>query len=212
METLFSNPFILFILSINEHSMLLPKLMADFPPGKSRLRQNLIAQRQAIAPAVRAEWDAIIGKNLSRLLEAQPVQAIGVFWPMRSEPDLRGLFVEWAAAGLQLALPVVIDSDLPLKFLAWAPGDALAKDAMGVWVPASASREVTPDLLLVPCVGYTRERFRLGYGGGFYDRTLVAEPRPRAIGVAYACARADFAVEAHDIALDAVVTEAGMDR
>lgn len=185
--------------------------MAEFPPGKSRLRQDLLAQRQALVPAVRAEWDASIGKNLSCLLQAQPAQAIGVFWPMRSEPDLRELFVEWAAAGVQLALPVVIDPDLPLKFLAWAPGDALAKDGMGVWVPASAARVVVPELLLVPCVGYNRARYRLGYGGGFYDRTLAAAPRPRAIGIAYACARADFAVQAHDIALDAIVTEAGIE-
>lgn len=191
--------------------MPLPKLMADFPPGKSRLRQDLLARRQAIVPAVRAEWDAIIGKYLKHLLERQPAQSIGVFWPMRSEPDLRQTFEEWSAAGLQLALPVVIDPELPLKFLAWAPGDALEKDAMGVWVPASAGRVVAPELLLVPCVGYNRDRFRLGYGGGFYDRTLAAEPRPQAIGVAYACARADFAVQAHDIALDAVVTEAGID-
>ncbi|RJG03426.1 5-formyltetrahydrofolate cyclo-ligase [Noviherbaspirillum sedimenti] len=186
--------------------------MADFPPDKNRLRQDLIAQRQAISPPLRAEWDLAIGKHLSRLLAAQPARAMGVFWPMRSEPDLRALFEEWVTAGVQLALPVVIDPDLPLKFLAWAPGDALAKDAMGVWVPANADREVAPDLLLVPCVGYNQECFRLGYGGGFYDRTLATAPRPRAIGVAYACARADFAVEAHDIALDGVITEAGIEN
>lgn len=186
--------------------------MTRHPLDKNRLRQDLIAQRQASAPAVRDEWNTAIGKHLKLLLERQPASTIGVFWPMRSEPDLRHLFEEWAAAGVQLALPVVIDRDLPLKFLAWAPGDALGKDAMGVWVPAGASREVTPDLLLVPCVGYNKERFRLGYGGGFYDRTLAQQPRPHAIGVAYVCARADFAVEAHDIALDAVVTEAGVEK
>ncbi|QAU35953.1 5-formyltetrahydrofolate cyclo-ligase [Janthinobacterium sp. 17J80-10] len=181
-------------------------------PDKNCLRKDLIAQRQASAADERATWDAAIGKHLRHLLERQPAQAIGAFWPMRSEPDLRRLFAEWAAAGVKLALPVVIDPDLPLKFLAWMPGDPLTKDAMGVWVPAGASGEVTPDLLLVPCVGYNRERFRLGYGGGFYDRTLANVPRPRAIGIAYACARADFTVEAHDIALDAIVTEAGIDE
>ncbi len=81
---------------------------------------------------------------------------------------------------------------------------------MGVQVPAASSAEVAPELLLIPCVGFNQERFRLGYGGGFYDRTLAARPRPRAIGVAYECSRAEFSVEAHDIALDAVVTEAGI--
>lgn len=186
--------------------------MAQLQQDKNSLRQDLLAQRQAISPALRDEWNAVIGKHLNHLLERQPAQTIGVFWPMRSEPDLRYLFEKWSAADVQLALPMVIDPDLPLKFLTWAPGDPLAKDAMGVWVPASASREVVPDLLLIPCVGYNRERFRLGYGGGFYDRTLASSPRPRAIGVAYVCARADFTVEAHDIALDAVVTEAGIEE
>lgn len=186
--------------------------MALLQQDKNYLRRDLLAQRQALAPALREAWNAAIGKHLRHLLERQPAQSIGIFWPMRSEPDLRQIFDKWSAAGVQLALPVVIDPNCPLKFLAWAPGDALFKDAMGVWVPAASSREVAPELLLVPCVGYNRDRFRLGYGGGFYDRTLAASPRPRAIGVAYACSRADFAVERHDIALDAVVTETGIEE
>jgi 5,10-methenyltetrahydrofolate synthetase len=185
--------------------------MVELQHDKTRLRQDLLAQRQAIPAAVREEWNAAIGKHLKSLLERQPARTIGVFWPMRSEPDLRHLFEEWVAAGVQLALPVVIDPDCPLKFLAWAPGDPLAKDAMGVWVPAATSQEVVPELLLLPCVGYNTGKFRLGYGGGFYDRTLACSPRPHAIGVAYACSRADFAIEGHDIALDAVVTEAGIE-
>jgi len=185
----------------------MPELLQD----KSRLRQDLLAQRQALSPAIREKWNTDIGIHLSHLLERQPARTIGVFWPMRNEPDLRTLFEEWIAAGVQLALPVVIDPELPLKFLAWAPGDPLSKDAMGVWVPAASSGEVAPDLLLIPCVGFNGGRFRLGYGGGFYDRTLAAQPRPRAVGVAYACSRADFAVEKHDIALDLVVTEAGVE-
>lgn len=185
--------------------------MAAHQQHKTALRQDLLAQRQALPSSVREEWNAAIGKHLRHLLEQQPARTIGVFWPMRSEPDLRRLFEEWSAAGIRLALPVVIDPALPLKFLAWAPGDPLARDAMGVWVPATATAEVSPELLLVPCVGYNAAKYRLGYGGGFYDRTLASAPRPRAIGVAYTCSRAEFAVESHDIPLDAVVTEAGME-
>jgi 5,10-methenyltetrahydrofolate synthetase len=185
--------------------------MAAHQQHKNSLRQILLAQRQALPSAMREEWNAAIGKHLNHLLEQQPVRSMGVFWPMRSEPDLRQLFKEWAAAGIQLALPIVIDSALPLKFLAWTPGDPLAKDAMGVWVPAETSVEVEPELLLIPCVGYNAGKYRLGYGGGFYDRTLASSPRPRAIGVAYACSRTEFGVESHDIALDAMVTEAGIE-
>lgn len=186
--------------------------MAVHQQHKNSLRQELLAQRQATPSALREEWNAAISKHLHHLLERQPARVIGIFWPMRSEPDLRQLFDEWAANGVQLALPVVIDPVLPLKFLAWKPGDPLMKDAMGVWVPAQACAELQPDLLLVPCVGYNRDKFRLGYGGGFYDRTLASSPRPRAIGVAYSCNRAEFAVESHDIPLDAVVTEAGIEN
>lgn len=181
--------------------------MNQHPHNKQSLRQDLIAQRQILAPTVRAEWDRAIGKHLSCLLETRPSRTIGIFWPIRNEPDLRELYTVWAASGMQLALPVVIDPDLPLKFLAWTPGDPLVKDAMGVWVPAAAEGEVRPDIVLVPCVGFNSARVRLGYGGGFYDRTLANAPRPLAIGIGYSFMQADFAAEAHDVALDMIITE-----
>ena len=181
--------------------------MTQRPPDKSRLRQALLAQRQTLVPAVRAEWDRAIGKHLSRLLETRPSRTIGIYWPIRNEPDLRELYADWSARGMQLALPVVIDPDLPLKFLAWAPGDPLVKDAMGVWVPAAAEGEVRPDIVLVPCVGFNDARVRLGYGGGFYDRTLANAPRPLSIGIGYSFMQADFAAEVHDVALDMIITE-----
>ncbi len=181
-----------------------------FTHGKTQLRRQLLAQRQAVPAATRAAWDAAIAGHLEAWFERQPARVIGVFWPMRSEPDLRDLYASWAAAEVRLALPMVIDKDAPLKFLAWTPGDTLVKDAMGVWVPARCSAEVLPEALLIPCVGFNAARFRLGYGGGFYDRTLASAQRPWAIGVAHACSRAEFAVEDHDIALDAMVTEAGL--
>lgn len=181
--------------------------MTAFPYDKNHLRKDLIAQRQAIVPAVRAEWDCAIAKHVSRMLETRPFRTIGIYWPIRNEPDLRELYAVLATRGMQLALPVVIDPDLPLKFLAWAPGDPLVKDAMGVWVPAMTAREVLPDLVLVPCVGFNTARVRLGYGGGFYDRTLANAPRPLSIGIGYSFMQADFAAEAHDVALDMIITE-----
>lgn len=78
--------------------------------------------------------------------------------------------------------------------------------AFGTAIPQS-NAEVNPDVLLLPCVGFNNGRFRLGYGGGFYDRTLAATPRPTTIGVAYDCSEASFGHEAHDIAMDVVITE-----
>lgn len=184
--------------------------MTAFLHDKSRLRKDLIAQRQALVPAVRVEWDCAIAKHVSRLLASRPFRTIGIYWPIRNEPDLRDRYADWAAHGMQLALPVVIDPDLPLKFLAWAPGEPLVKDAMGVWVPAMSAREVLPEVVLVPCVGFNTARVRLGYGGGFYDRTLANASRPLAIGIGYSFMQADFAAEAHDVALDMIITETAL--
>lgn len=174
---------------------------------KSDLRHALIATRRALATDVRAQWDAAIGRQVDAWLSNHPVPTLGVYWPIRAEPDLRGFYAAWSGRGMQLALPVVIDKDAPLKFMAWAEGGQLAKDAMGVMVPHAGSPEVRPDVILIPCVGYNSDRIRLGYGGGFYDRTLAALPRPATLGIAYSSTLAEFAGATHDIALDAIITE-----
>jgi 5,10-methenyltetrahydrofolate synthetase len=176
-------------------------------PDKSDLRQRLIAERLALAPEQRAQWAAAIGKRLSAWLKTHAPRSLGVYWPIRAEPDLRGFYDEWTRQGVQLALPVVIDKNAPLKFFAWAPGEALMKDGMGVMAPASRKNEVMPAAVLLPCLGFTPQRYRLGYGAGYYDRTLAALPRPHAIGVAYSCACVAFRVAAHDVALDTIFTE-----
>lgn len=179
------------------------------PHDKADVRQLLLKRRRSIGAADRARWDLLIIKQLSMLLDDHSTAMLGVYWPIRGEPDLRAIYDHWAASGKQLALPVVMDKNAPLKFCAWSPGDALHKDGMGVMVPATA-REVQPDILLLPCVGFNQARIRLGYGGGLYDRTLAAPARPLTIGVAYSCTEADFPAEAHDIALDRIVTEAAV--
>lgn len=134
---------------------------------------------------------------------------MGVYWPIRGEPDLRDAYAALSAQGIALALPVTVEKNAPLRFAAWKPGDVTARDAMGIAIPEAAAPFVEPDVLLIPCVGFNSTRVRLGYGGGFYDRTLAKVPRPRTVGVAYALGLAQFEAEPHDIALDAILTEAG---
>jgi 5,10-methenyltetrahydrofolate synthetase len=138
---------------------------------------------------------------------AAPV-ALGVYWPLRGEPDLAAAYAALAVAGVALVLPVVLARDAPLGFAAWTPGEPMTVDTMGVAVPAALRMVAAPPLLLVPCLGFNAQGYRLGYGGGYYDRTLATLPRPRTAGVVYACMRAGFGAAAHDIALDAVLTEA----
>ncbi len=174
---------------------------------KAALRRVLLANRQAITAEVRQHWDAAIGARVLAWWNANPVGCLGVYWPIRNEPDLRELYQALVHQGVQLALPAVTARDAPLRFLGWQPGEALAKDAFGAMLPQDAASEVQPDALLIPCVGFNSDRFRLGYGGGFYDRTLAASPRPLAVGVAYECCRTEFDTDTFDIALDVMITE-----
>jgi 5,10-methenyltetrahydrofolate synthetase len=180
--------------------------MADILHDKQALRHILLADRQAVNGEVRSEWNAAIGERVIAFLAAHPATTLGVYWPIRGEPDLMQAYADIAASGVRLALPIVVGHDLPLQFAEWNPGDPMVKDAFGVSIPA-ATIEVQPDALLIPCVGFNGENIRLGYGGGFYDRTLAVLPRPTAIGIAYACCRAEFEGAAHDVALDFIITE-----
>jgi 5-formyltetrahydrofolate cyclo-ligase len=175
--------------------------------NKADLRRSLLAARRAIDPALRAAWDAAICARVLAWWRAAPAPLLGVYWPLRGEPDLAPAYAALAAAGAALALPVVLQADAPLAFAAWTPGEAMVKDSMGVAVPAELRLVARPAALLVPCLGFNEECYRLGYGGGYYDRTLEAAPRPFAVGIAYACLAAHFASAAHDVALDLILTE-----
>jgi 5-formyltetrahydrofolate cyclo-ligase len=174
---------------------------------KRLLRRHLLAVRSALTPAEAALHDAAIAARLVNWLERFPATLLGVYWPIRGEPDLRPLYATLAAAGVTLALPVMCGAQSGLQFAAWSPGDPLAFDRFGIATPA-ALMHVAPDTLLVPCVGFNPGLHRLGYGGGFYDRTLAVAPRPRTIGIGHSSGRVDFHADAHDIPMDVVITEA----
>ncbi|GIZ50803.1 5-formyltetrahydrofolate cyclo-ligase [Noviherbaspirillum aridicola] len=173
---------------------------------KAALRTRLLAQRQAIPAEVRHAMDARIGAGLLAWWNRHRFGSLGVFWPIRGEPDLHSVYAQLARQGVRLALPTVAGRQSPLVFVAWEPGAPTVRDAYGVQVPA-AGETVAPQALLVPCVGFNDAGFRLGYGGGFYDRTLAASPRPATAGIAYAFSRVPFAADGFDIALDTIITD-----
>lgn len=175
---------------------------------KEALRCALKDKRRGLDPATKAQWDAHISAQLLRWWRQSKVPALGVYWPLFGEPDLRSAYFELAEAGVRLALPVVVARDAALAFAAWTPGETMIRDGMGVAVPGDLHLVARPAALLVPCLGFNAQNFRLGYGGGYYDRTLAEEPRPQTLGVAYAHQQAQFAGDAHDVALDFIVTEA----
>lgn len=174
---------------------------------KATLRKALLALRRTLPDTVRTPWDAAIAARLLVWCEQHQVTTLGVYWPLHGEPDLHDAYAQLAARGVSLLLPVVLEKHAPLGFAAWAPGETMVKDKMGVAVPEQLRLQPAPGHLLVPCLGFNPQRYRLGYGGGYYDRTLAQLPRPRTIGVAYDCLAADFASGPYDIALDHMVTE-----
>lgn len=187
---------------------------AEPPPApqvnpKADLRQRLLALRRGLDGAARARWDGAIGARVVDWWRGAGLDALGVYWPLRDEPDLHAAYAELARLGARLLLPVVVRPDAALEFAHWTIGEAMVKDRMGVAVPAELRLAACPPALLVPCLGFNAGRYRLGYGGGYYDRTLARQPRPRTLGVAYACLAAEFASDGHDIPLDGIVTEGG---
>lgn len=174
---------------------------------KARLRQQLIAARRALAPDVKAQADERIRQRLARWLDEHQVRVLGGYLPMAGEPDLMPLYAQLSSRGIRLALPVVLEKQHPLRYLGWQAGDPLARDASGTMAPAARQDFLQPDAVLAPCIGFTDEGLRLGFGGGYFDRTLAESPRPFAIGIAYASGRVSFPAEAHDIPLDQVITD-----
>ena len=141
-------------------------------------------------------------------------QVVAGYWPLGSELDVRPLMTRLAADGFALALPVTRAVDLPLEFRRWRPGDALEPGAHGISQPRADQPVVTPTLLLVPMLAFDADGWRLGYGAGYYDRTLaelrgrLLETPPLAVGIAYAAQEmASLPHHAGDQRLDGVVTE-----
>ena len=175
-------------------------------------RARLIALRMALPPATRRADGERIAASVQEIVAAR-AGLLGIYWPFRAEFDPRPLVDGLVAAGRQVALPVVIDKKGPLEYRAWAPGDPLVA---GVWdIPIPERREiVTPSMVLAPVVGFDRGCYRLGYGGGYFDRTLATlSPRPVAIGVGFAAQEiATIHPQPFDIPMDLIVTEAGAVR
>jgi 5,10-methenyltetrahydrofolate synthetase len=175
--------------------------------SKGDLRTQLLAARRALDAPTRAAWDLAIGEQVVAWWRGHRSDTLGVYWPLRDEPNLHAAYAELARLGVRLLLPVVVEKHAALEFAEWQIGEAMVKDAMGVAVPAQLRMAAYPPALLVPCLGFNRQGYRLGYGGGFYDRTLARAPRPRTVGVAYACLQVEFAGDGHDVALDDIITE-----
>jgi len=172
-------------------------------------RARLIALRQGLPADERRQAGERIAMGLRTLLAERP-GILGCYWPFRAEFDPRPLIEEAVMAGRVIALPVVVDKKGPLEYRAWRPGEPLVDGVWNIPVPEQGA-VVTPAIVLAPLVGFDRACYRLGYGGGYFDRTLAAlAPRPMAIGVGFAFQElATIHPQPFDVPMDWIVTETG---
>ncbi len=177
------------------------------PTNKVELRHQLISARRNMGANAKALADARIVQKLSEWLDVHQPASLGAYIAMSNEPELISLYEVMSSRNITLTMPVVLEKNQALIYVPWQPGDPLARDASGTMAPSQHEPVLQPAVVLAPCVGFNDQGFRLGYGGGYFDRTLAQEPRPTAIGIAYAITRAQFAAESHDIPLDLIITD-----
>ena len=191
-----------------------PEQARDVARWRSVERQRLLAERAAMSVESRHVASHTIAGHLDHLLaETFPnLQGltISAWWPIKAELNLRAWLTGLAARGAQAALPIVATKGAPLIFRPWTPETKMERGFWNIPVPADGP-EVTPDIALAPVVGWDAAGYRLGYGGGYFDRTLAdLSPHAFAIGVGLDAARmSTIFPQPHDIPMRFIVTETG---
>ena len=185
-------------------------------PDRKTLRKTLVEQRLHLAD--RQQRSALLQNVMRIWLVGRPDTVIGAYWPIKGEFDPLPALHRWKEDGelldqpqpRRIGLPVVDKVHKTMVFYAWYPGCRMEEDAYGIPKPKD-TEVIVPTLLFIPCVGYGPGGYRLGYGGGFYDRTLaLLQPRPYTVGLGYAQGfLPDFEAQSHDIPLDAILNEYG---
>ncbi|WP_322419314.1 5-formyltetrahydrofolate cyclo-ligase [Mesorhizobium huakuii] len=171
-------------------------------------RKRLIDERLAVDAEERVARSLRIASALDLAVGRVSGRIVSGYWPFRGEPDLRNWAIKVIERGGRIALPVVIKKGWPLEFRVWAPGDPLERGVWNILVP-SHGPSVQPDVVIAPVVGFDQANYRLGYGGGFFDRTLAAMPkRPFVVGVGYSDSRIQTIYpQPHDIPMGVIVTD-----
>ena len=174
-------------------------------------RERLLRQRKTLSSAQRTDLARPMLANLSRLLQTLRLRTLGIYWPIQREIDIRPMAAALSRRQpMQLALPVVVKKGAALEYWRWSLGEPTRPGFWNIPVPERRA-PVRPDVVVAPLVGF-QDSFRLGYGGGYFDRTLAAnKPKPFAIGLGFEFSRIEgFIAQPHDIPMDAIVTEAAI--
>jgi 5-formyltetrahydrofolate cyclo-ligase len=200
-----------------QNSYQLHRQIMDKSQEKRALRKHLVEQRLNMPD--RMQRSDLLQRVMRIWLVNRPDTVIGAYWPIKGEFDPLPALHRWKEDGelldepqpRRIGLPVVDKLHKTLKFHAWFPGCYMEEDAYGIPKPKD-TEVIVPTLLFVPCVGYGTGGFRLGYGGGFYDRTLTTlQPKPYTVGLGFTNAfLEDMEPEPHDVPLDAILNDNGV--
>lgn len=191
-----------------------PQQASDVARWRKAERTRLLAERAALPTATRQAAAAAIATHLDHLLAQRFPNLSGLiisaWWPIKAELDLRFWLASLAARGATAALPLILTPKAPLAFRAWTPDTAMQRGFWNIPTPATG-REIAPHITLSPLVGWDSAGFRLGYGGGYFDRTLASlTPSPIAIGLGLDTARLPTIFpQPHDIPMDYILTDSG---
>jgi 5-formyltetrahydrofolate cyclo-ligase len=179
--------------------------------GRRATRAGLLAHRMGLPQDEHRRLSAVVLGRLTSAFPAIRTERVGIYWPYRREISIFPLAKRILAEGGEVSLPVVLERRRPVQFRAWKPGDPLSTGVYDIPFPRDGA-VVPPDALIVPLVGFDGACHRLGYGGGYYDRTLArADPKPLTIGVGFEFMRlVSIGPLAHDVPMDFIVTEAGV--
>lgn len=191
-----------------------PQQSLDVARWRKSERARLLAERAALPVATRQAAGEAIAEHLDRYLVERFSSIAGMtvsaWWPIKAEFNLRLWLERLDGQAARAALPVVVEPAAPLAFRVWTPETRMERGVWNIPVPAEGE-DVVPDITLSPLVGWDVAGYRLGYGGGYFDRTLAAlSPRPLAIGIGLDAARiATIFPQPHDIPMAGIITETG---
>lgn len=186
----------------------------QFEEQKSQLREEAFARRSKVQQADRPDAAQAAARHFLDAVPLEPGQVVALYWPIRDEIDCKPLLTRLVDSGQPVCLPVVLGDEEPLELRLWEDGQPLYPSGFGTLAPAETAPIVAPDIVVIPLLAFDRLGTRLGYGKGYYDRTLAnMQTKPLLVGYAFAAQELDFIPrEAHDMPLDMLITEAGVTK
>ncbi len=180
--------------------------------AKAALRRQAHATRAALPAEDRADAARQVAAHFFEQVAYDPADVIAGYWRIRDELDCQPILIRLMDSGQKVVLPVVQGDEAPLDLRVWEADAPLYEAGFGTLAPSDMAPRARPDLVLMPLLGFDAQGTRLGYGGGYYDRTLAALPKkPMLVGLAFSVQElSHIPRQSHDVPLDAVVTENGV--